>query len=89
MKKVREIGPSFLRVRRAKKKQEFAVQTLELKVVCQIPALSRAPFTKRGWPPSWAHTRAMANFMQITPFMHVADVEATTRFFEDILGFEV
>ena len=31
----------------------------------------------------------MANFLQITPFMHVADVEATTRFFEDILGFEV
>lgn len=29
----------------------------------------------------------MANFLQITPFMHVADVEATTRFFADILGF--
>lgn len=31
----------------------------------------------------------MANFLQITPFMHVADVEATTRFFTDILGFEI
>ena len=30
----------------------------------------------------------MANFRQITPFMHVADLEAALRFFRDILGFE-
>ena len=29
------------------------------------------------------------NFLQITPFMQVADVEATARFFADILGFEI
>src|SRR6478752_7300240 len=34
-----------------------------------------------------AYFAPMANFLQITPFMHVADVEATTRFFADILGF--
>jgi catechol 2,3-dioxygenase-like lactoylglutathione lyase family enzyme len=27
------------------------------------------------------------NTIQITPFMHVADVEAATRFFVDVLGF--
>jgi catechol 2,3-dioxygenase-like lactoylglutathione lyase family enzyme len=29
----------------------------------------------------------MANFVQITPFMHVPDLEAALVFFEDILGF--
>jgi catechol 2,3-dioxygenase-like lactoylglutathione lyase family enzyme len=29
----------------------------------------------------------MANFIRITPFMHVADVDAAVRFFTDILGF--
>jgi catechol 2,3-dioxygenase-like lactoylglutathione lyase family enzyme len=31
----------------------------------------------------------MANFRQITPFMHVPDLEAALRFFQDILGFNV
>ena len=31
----------------------------------------------------------MANFRQITPFMHVSDLEAALRFFEDVLGFNV
>ena len=30
-----------------------------------------------------------ANFLQVTPFMHVADVRATVDFFVDILGFEL
>jgi catechol 2,3-dioxygenase-like lactoylglutathione lyase family enzyme len=29
----------------------------------------------------------MINFLQITPFMHVPDLEAALAFFEDILGF--
>jgi catechol 2,3-dioxygenase-like lactoylglutathione lyase family enzyme len=29
----------------------------------------------------------MTNFLQITPFMHVPDLEAALAFFEDILGF--
>lgn len=28
------------------------------------------------------------NFLQVTPFMHVPDIEAAVRFFEDILGFK-
>jgi catechol 2,3-dioxygenase-like lactoylglutathione lyase family enzyme len=28
------------------------------------------------------------NFIQITPFMHVPDIEAAVRFFEDVLGFK-
>ena len=28
------------------------------------------------------------NFLQITPFMHVADIDATVVFFRDVLGFE-
>jgi catechol 2,3-dioxygenase-like lactoylglutathione lyase family enzyme len=28
------------------------------------------------------------NFIQVTPFMHVPDIEAALRFFEDILGFK-
>jgi len=31
----------------------------------------------------------MGNFIRITPFMHVADVDAAVRFFVDILGFKV
>jgi catechol 2,3-dioxygenase-like lactoylglutathione lyase family enzyme len=31
----------------------------------------------------------MSNFLQITPFMHVKDLESTLRFFTDILGFTV
>lgn len=30
----------------------------------------------------------MANFIQITPFMHVPDIEKALAFFNDILGFE-
>jgi catechol 2,3-dioxygenase-like lactoylglutathione lyase family enzyme len=30
----------------------------------------------------------MANFIQITPFMHVQDIEKALAFFNDILGFE-
>ena len=30
-----------------------------------------------------------ANFLQVTPFMHVADVESTVGFFVDVLGFEL
>ena len=29
----------------------------------------------------------MGNFRQITPFMHVPDIEAAVAFFEDVLGF--
>ena len=28
-----------------------------------------------------------ANFVQVTPFMHVPDIDAAVTFFEDILGF--
>jgi len=31
----------------------------------------------------------MSNFRQITPFMHVQDLDGALRFFTDILGFEV
>jgi catechol 2,3-dioxygenase-like lactoylglutathione lyase family enzyme len=31
---------------------------------------------------------AMSNFIQITPFMHVQDIEKTLAFFNRILGFE-
>jgi catechol 2,3-dioxygenase-like lactoylglutathione lyase family enzyme len=31
----------------------------------------------------------MSNFIQITPFMHVTDIEQAVRFFVDILGFEL
>ena len=31
----------------------------------------------------------MANFIQITPFMHVADLEGAVQFFVDVLGFKV
>ena len=30
----------------------------------------------------------MGNFLQITPFMHVPDIEAAVAFFRDVLGFE-
>jgi catechol 2,3-dioxygenase-like lactoylglutathione lyase family enzyme len=30
----------------------------------------------------------MSNFIQITPFMHVEDLEKALTFFNDILGFE-
>lgn len=30
----------------------------------------------------------MSNFIQITPFMHVQDIEKALAFFNDILGFE-
>jgi catechol 2,3-dioxygenase-like lactoylglutathione lyase family enzyme len=30
----------------------------------------------------------MPNFIQITPFMHVRDIEKALAFFNDILGFE-
>jgi catechol 2,3-dioxygenase-like lactoylglutathione lyase family enzyme len=30
----------------------------------------------------------MQNFIQITPFMHVKDIEEAVRFFVDLLGFE-
>jgi len=30
----------------------------------------------------------MTNFIQITPFMHVPDIEAAIAFFEEALGFE-
>jgi catechol 2,3-dioxygenase-like lactoylglutathione lyase family enzyme len=30
----------------------------------------------------------MTNFIQITPFMHVPDIEAALAFFQDVLGFE-
>jgi catechol 2,3-dioxygenase-like lactoylglutathione lyase family enzyme len=29
----------------------------------------------------------MANFLQITPFMHVPDIDEAVRFFEEVLGF--
>lgn len=31
----------------------------------------------------------MANFIQVTPFLHVQDLEAALSFFVDLLGFEV
>jgi catechol 2,3-dioxygenase-like lactoylglutathione lyase family enzyme len=31
----------------------------------------------------------MSNFVQVTPFMHVTDIERALTFFTDILGFEV
>ena len=31
----------------------------------------------------------MSNFIRITPFMHVADVDRAVRFFADVLGFKV
>jgi catechol 2,3-dioxygenase-like lactoylglutathione lyase family enzyme len=31
----------------------------------------------------------MPNFIQVTPFMHVGDLERALSFFTDILGFEV
>jgi catechol 2,3-dioxygenase-like lactoylglutathione lyase family enzyme len=31
----------------------------------------------------------MGNFLQITPFIHVPDIEAALEFFTDVLGFEV
>jgi catechol 2,3-dioxygenase-like lactoylglutathione lyase family enzyme len=31
----------------------------------------------------------MSNFIQVTPFMHVGDLERALGFFTDILGFEV
>ncbi len=31
----------------------------------------------------------MSNFIQITPFMHVDDIDRALAFFTDILGFEV
>lgn len=31
----------------------------------------------------------MSNFIQITPFMHVADLAAALRFFTEILGFKI
>jgi hypothetical protein len=30
----------------------------------------------------------MSNFIQITPFMHVQDIESALKFFNDIQGFE-
>ena len=30
----------------------------------------------------------MSNFQQITPFIHVPDIEAAVAFFEDVLGFK-
>ena len=30
----------------------------------------------------------MTNFIQITPFMHVPDIDVAVAFFEDLLGFE-
>jgi len=30
----------------------------------------------------------MSNFIQVTPFMHVEDLERAVNFFTDILGFE-
>ena len=30
----------------------------------------------------------MTNIIQITPFMHVSDIDAAVTFFEEILGFE-
>ena len=36
------------------------------------------------------HGRAVtARFLQVTPFMHVADLEAAVAFFRDLLGFAV
>lgn len=32
-------------------------------------------------------TARVSNFIQITPFMHVPDVDAAVAFFEDVLGF--
>ena len=31
----------------------------------------------------------MSNFIQVTPFMHVTDIEQAVAFFRDILGFEL
>jgi catechol 2,3-dioxygenase-like lactoylglutathione lyase family enzyme len=31
----------------------------------------------------------MTNFIQITPFMHVPDIDAALAFFADLLGFEI
>ena len=31
----------------------------------------------------------MSNFLQVTPFLHVADLNATLAFFTDVLGFNV
>lgn len=31
----------------------------------------------------------MSNFLQITPFMHVQELESALRFFTDVLGFTV
>ena len=30
----------------------------------------------------------MGNFLQVTPFIHVPDIEAAIAFFEEVLGFE-
>jgi catechol 2,3-dioxygenase-like lactoylglutathione lyase family enzyme len=30
----------------------------------------------------------MGNFLQVTPFMHVPDIDEAVRFFEDVLGFK-
>jgi catechol 2,3-dioxygenase-like lactoylglutathione lyase family enzyme len=35
-----------------------------------------------------AASSRMSNFKQITPFIHVPDIEAAVAFFEDVLGFK-
>ena len=40
-----------------------------------------------GAPPAPLTGPAMANFLQITPFMHVPDIDEAVRFFEEVLGF--
>ena len=30
----------------------------------------------------------MGNFLQVTPFIHVPDIDAAIAFFEEVLGFE-
>jgi catechol 2,3-dioxygenase-like lactoylglutathione lyase family enzyme len=42
------------------------------------------------WPVSIdATTGLMSNFIQITPFMHVEDLDGAVAFFTDLLGFEL
>jgi hypothetical protein len=53
--------------------------------------------TGADWPAEWSgghatlshKSAAMDNFIQITPFLYVADLDMALAFFTDILGFEV
>lgn len=44
---------------------------------------------QRSSPPPGARLFRMDNFLQVTPFLHVPDVDEAVRFFTELLGFEV